>query len=62
MLERILDDLDIKYPNQLPTKEISSFELGRLIGIQEVIKYIHNDVEILKTTITKLPINNSIKK
>lgn len=62
MLEKLLEDLESRFPNKLPTKEISSYELGKLIGIQEVIVYVNNAVTILKTTTNKLPINNSIKR
>lgn len=34
----IVQFLDKKFPDQLPIKEISSYELGVLVGQQQVIK------------------------
>lgn len=36
----LLSILETRYPNILPNKEISSYELGKLIGIQIIIDYI----------------------
>jgi len=36
----LLSILETRYPNILPNKEISSYELGKLIGIQTIIDYI----------------------
>lgn len=38
LLEKISDKLVERFPNRLPTKEISSYELGVLVGQQEVLK------------------------
>lgn len=38
------------YPDKLPLNEIDSFELGRLMGQQDVVKYMK---EKLKVTIEK---------
>ena len=38
LLHDIIDRLLIKFPNRLPTKELTSFELGREVGKQDVIK------------------------
>lgn len=45
MLEELLDNLVKRYPNRLPTKEVTSYELGTLVGNQEIIKYIANYIE-----------------
>jgi len=39
-INEILNKLQERFNNQLPTKEVNSFELGKLIGNQEVIHYI----------------------
>ena len=44
-INEILNKLQERFNNQLPTKEINSFELGKLIGNQEVIHYILTVVE-----------------
>lgn len=36
----LLSILETRYPNILPNKEISSYDLGKLIGIQIIIDYI----------------------
>ena len=36
----IVTNLEEAYPNRLPYKEVSPFELGRLIGHQEVVNHI----------------------
>lgn len=45
MLEELLDNLITRYPNRLPTKEVSSYELGILVGNQEILKYIASYIE-----------------
>ena len=40
MLEELLEMLKTKYPDRLPNKEVTNYELGKLIGQQEVIKYL----------------------
>jgi len=37
----LLEKLKLRYPNQLPTESIDSFEYGKLLGQQEVILYIY---------------------
>lgn len=44
-INEILNKLQERFNNQLPTKEVNSFELGKLIGNQEVIHYILTVVE-----------------
>jgi len=44
-LEKIIDMMIQKFPNQLPTTEINSYELGRLIGHQEALKHLINLME-----------------
>lgn len=39
-LEELVEQLLVRFNNMLPTKEISSYELGVLIGQQQVIKHI----------------------
>ena len=44
-INEILNKLQERFNNQLPTKEVNSFELGKLIGNQEVIHYILTVIE-----------------
>ena len=44
-INELINKLQERFNNQLPTKEINSFELGKLIGNQEVIHYILTVVE-----------------
>lgn len=39
-INELINKLQERFNNQLPTKEVSSFKLGKLIGNQEVIHYI----------------------
>lgn len=39
-IEDIIDRILGRYNNILPKKEVSSFELGKLIGHQEVIQFL----------------------
>lgn len=39
-INELINKLQERFNNQLPTKEVNSFELGKLIGNQEVIHYI----------------------
>ena len=41
----LINKLQERFNNQLPTKEVNSFELGKLIGNQEVVSYILTVVE-----------------
>lgn len=40
LLHEVIDRLLERYPNKLPTKELTSFELGREVGKQDVIKFL----------------------
>ncbi len=44
-INELINKLQERFNNQLPTKEVNSFELGKLIGHQEVIHYILTVVE-----------------
>lgn len=35
--DALIEKLKADFPNKLPTKEVNSFELGRLIGQQDII-------------------------
>ena len=39
-LEELIEQLLVRYNNVLPDKELTSYELGVLIGQQKVIKYL----------------------
>lgn len=43
-----LDNLELKFPNKLPLKELTAFEQGKLVGHQEVITHIYAFKETLK--------------
>lgn len=40
LLQNVIDRLLTKYPNRLPTKELTAFELGREVGRQDVIQFL----------------------
>ena len=40
LLHEVIDRLLERYPNKLPTKELTSFELGREVCKQDVIKFL----------------------
>jgi len=44
-INEILNKLQERFNNQLPTKEVNSFELGKLIGNQEVVSYLLTIIE-----------------
>ena len=44
-INELINKLQERFNNQLPTKEVNSFELGKLIGNQEVIHYILTVIE-----------------
>ena len=44
-INELINKLQERFNNQLPTKEVNSFELGKLIGNQEVLSYILTVVE-----------------
>lgn len=44
-INEILNKLQERFNNQLPTKEVNNFELGKLIGNQEVISYLLTIIE-----------------
>ena len=44
-INELINKLQERFNNQLPTKEVNSFELGKLIGNQEVVHYILTVVE-----------------
>ena len=39
-LDRLIDELDERWPDRTPRTEISSFDLGRLAGALDVIDFI----------------------
>ena len=39
-IDKIIDDCLEKFPNTLPTTIVSDSKLGKLVGQQEVIKYL----------------------
>ncbi len=45
MLEELLEQLVSKYPNKIPSKEISLRDLGVLQGQQEVVRYLSSLIE-----------------
>lgn len=40
-LQEIINRLCVRYPNVLPSKELSGYELGKLQGQQIVITYLN---------------------
>ncbi len=52
--ETLLDTVLEKYPNVLPKALISEVELARMIGQQDVISYIDNELERLLNASNKL--------
>lgn len=40
IIEHYLDNLETRFPDKLPLKELSTFEQGKLVGQQEVIRHI----------------------
>ena len=44
-INELINKLQERFNNQLPTKEVNSFELGKLIGNQEVVSYILTVIE-----------------
>lgn len=44
-INELINKLQERFNNQLPTKEVNSFELGKLIGNQEVISYLLTIIE-----------------
>lgn len=44
-INELINKLQERFNNQLPTKEVNSFELGKLIGNQEVVSYILTIIE-----------------
>lgn len=48
-IEEVIEVLISKYPNGLPKNHVDSFELGRLIGQQDVIRYLVGQLEIMET-------------
>lgn len=40
MFKDIIDRLELRFPNELPSKEVNSYTLGYLIGQQSVIEFI----------------------
>ena len=49
-LQEIINRLYVRYPNVLPSKELSLYELGKLQGQQLVILYL---TEIMNKKISK---------
>lgn len=44
-INELINKLQVRFNDQLPTKEVNSFELGKLIGNQEVVSYIITIIE-----------------
>ena len=44
-INELINNLQERFNDQLPTKEVNSFELGKLVGNQEVVHYILTVVE-----------------
>lgn len=53
----ILDKLEERYPNVLPTSIETSEETARRIGQQDVIKFLIAEVEVMNNADNKLPTN-----
>jgi len=47
-IEEVIEVLISKYPNGLPKNHVSDFELGRLIGQQDVIRFLIGQLEVLE--------------
>jgi len=45
--ETLLDTVSEKYPNELPKDLVSEVEIARMIGRQDVISYIDNELDRL---------------
>jgi hypothetical protein len=52
----LIDYLEHKWPNKLPTTELAGFELGKLVGIQEVISHCRG---MLKAQDREPPVSSS---
>lgn len=44
-INEILEKIEERFINKLPTKEVTSFELGKMVGNQEVVAYILSIIE-----------------
>ena len=44
-VEELIEELEKYYSPELPDKEISSFELGKLVGHRDVVRYLKKMVE-----------------
>lgn len=44
-INEVLDKLQERFINKLPTTDITNFELGKLVGHQEVVEYIFYMIE-----------------
>lgn len=53
MFKDIIDRLELRYPNVLPKKMVNDYELGVLIGQQQVIQFIKEFEDSLKPKGTK---------
>ena len=52
-LDTLLKQLQIRFENKLPSKEITSYQLGYLIGQQSVINYLESLKESLVKDVVK---------
>ena len=50
----LIDYLERKWPNKLPTAEVAGFDLGKLVRIQEVISHFRG---MLKAQDREIPTN-----
>lgn len=46
-IEELLTTIESKYKNILPSNKVDEFELGRLVGQQDVIKEIYKTIEYI---------------
>jgi hypothetical protein len=44
-IKEVLDKLEERFINKLPTTDVTSFELGKLVGNQEVVEFIFSIIE-----------------
>lgn len=59
MLEKLLNDLQTRYPNKLPIKQVNDFQLGILIGQNNIIEYVATFIDKTKLNSITTTITNS---
>lgn len=52
-INKLIEQLIERYPNRLPTTDLSSYDLGRLVGQQDVIKHLVSVLEKETTVETR---------